>query len=277
MICIVIPALNEEARLRNVLPLIPPRLRGHEVSVVVVSDGSTDHTVEVAKENRAVVVALPVSGGKGVALRAGVDRATAIGFDYLVTMDGDGQHDPADLHRLVRPVLVDDFDAAFGSRYLSDPRRGNTPINRFLVKGVTAAYLKQKTGISLTDPFCGYRCFSRAALSSIAFEGNHYEGELEAIFDAAIHGLRIAEVPVRRIYSHQTSKMGNHGGRFRGRMWVLRQYLSTTRRKSRGLQTEWRGHGRVPENETSSRGLPGAGSEEKGTSVESKDGFQSGG
>jgi glycosyltransferase involved in cell wall biosynthesis len=236
MICVVIPALNEEPRLRAILPLIPARLAGHHVTVVVVNDGSSDHTGQVAKELGAVLVSLPTNRGKGAALKLGVDRAMAIGFDYLVTMDGDGQHDPSELYRLVQPLLGDSFDAAFGSRYLSDSRRGITPINRFLVKSATIAYLKRRTGISLTDPFCGYRCFSQTAMRSIHFEGSDYQGELETIFDAAINNLRVIEVPVKRIYSHETSKMTAHRGKFRGRMWVLRQYLSTIQRKSRELR-----------------------------------------
>jgi polyprenyl-phospho-N-acetylgalactosaminyl synthase len=236
MICIVIPALNEEARLRTILPLIPSRLYDQQVTVVVVSDGSTDHTAEVANENGAVLVSLPTNCGRGAALRAGLDRARTIGFDYLVTMDGDGQHDPADLQELLRPLVADACDVSFGSRYIRDPGRGVTPINRWLIKKATMVGLRRTIGGTPTDPYCGYRGFSHASLEFIQFRGNHYEGELEVIFDAAIHDLRVAEVPVRKIYSQETSKMGARGGRLRGRIWVLAQYVSTIRRKSRELR-----------------------------------------
>jgi glycosyltransferase involved in cell wall biosynthesis len=210
------------------------------IAIIVVSDGSTDGTGRVVSETNAIYVELPRNQGKGAALRAGLARAVELPFQYLITMDGDGQHDPGDLEQLLRPVVHGGYDATFGSRYLKNTTCGKTPINRFWVRRATVAYLKRTLGMTFTDPFCGYRCFSRSALEKISFTGNAYHSELEAIFDACIHRLRVVEVPVKKIYGTGMSKMGNHGGPILGRIRVLGQYLSTVRRKScdlRGMRT----------------------------------------
>jgi glycosyltransferase involved in cell wall biosynthesis len=236
VICILIPALNEEAGLRALLPSIPRRLLGMPISVVVVSDGSTDGTHRVVEANAAVLVDLPANQGKGAALRAGLAYAAQLQFEHLITMDGDGQHAAADLERLLAPVAAGICDASFGSRYMQDARCGTTPWNRFLVRRAMVKYLHRRLGTTFTDPFCGYRCFTRAALEHIHFDGDGYHSELEAIFDAVINQLTVVDVPIRRIYGPATSKMGAGGSAFRGRVRVLGQYLEVVTRKSRELR-----------------------------------------
>jgi glycosyltransferase involved in cell wall biosynthesis len=234
MICVVIPAFNEEGPLRSLLHRLPDRIAGLPVAVVVVSDGSTDHTERCARECGVTVVSLPYNSGKGAALKAGLARAAAMDYSCLVTMDGDGQHDADDLEPLVLPVVAGEYDVALGSRYLETSRRGSAPLNRYMVRAATIAVLKRATGRSFTDPYCGYRCFSREALERIRFHGDQYHGELEAIFDAHLHELRVTEVAVKRIYTANSSKMGSHGGTLVGRIRTIAQYLSVIGSKSRG-------------------------------------------
>jgi glycosyltransferase involved in cell wall biosynthesis len=236
MICVVIPAFNEEGSLRSLLHRLPDRIAGLPVTVVVVSDGSTDHTEECARDCGVVVVSLPSNSGKGAALKAGLARAAQMKYGYLVTMDGDGQHDIDDLERLALPVVAGDYDVALGSRYLEESRGDRAPLNRYLVRAATIAVLKRATGRSFTDPFCGYRCFSWEALQHIRFHGDQYHGELEAIFDAHLHKLRVTEVAIKRIYTGNSSKMGAHGGTLVGRIRTIAQYLSVIGNKSRARE-----------------------------------------
>jgi glycosyltransferase involved in cell wall biosynthesis len=236
VIAVVVPAFNEADRLRVLLPRIPVCLFGAPVQVIVVSDGSTDGTEAVALDHGAVLVRLPAHRGKGAALRAGFTHALKLDPSQLVTMDADGQHDPADLERLVEPVLAQECAVAAGNRFLSDPSRGSAPLNRYLVRKALVAALRVTIGRTYTDPCCGYRCFSRQALQAIRLQGDHYQSELEALFEAAIHGLSVAEVPVRRDYPPGCSKMGAQFGRLAGRLWVISQYISTITRKSRELR-----------------------------------------
>jgi glycosyltransferase involved in cell wall biosynthesis len=236
VIAVVVPAFNEANPLQALLPRIPACLFGEPVQVIVVSDGSTDGTEAVALDRGAVLVRLPRHRGKGAALRAGFARAMDLGPSLLVTMDADGQHDPADLERLVQPVMAGECAVAAGSRFLSDPFRGPAPLNRYLVRKVLVAALRATLGRAYTDPCCGYRCFSVQALQVIRLQGDHYQSELEALFEAAIHGLRVVEVPVRADYPPGCSKMGARFGRLAGRAWVISQYVWTIARKTRELR-----------------------------------------
>jgi glycosyltransferase involved in cell wall biosynthesis len=236
VISVVIPAFDEAARLRPLLPRIPACLFGVPVQVIVVSDGSTDGTDAIALDHGAVLVRLPMHRGKGAALRAGLARAAELGPSQLVTMDADGQHDPADLERLVQPVMAGECALAAGSRFLSDPSRGPAPLNRYLVRRALVAALRATLGRTYTDPCCGYRCFSFEALQAIRLQGDHYQSELEQLFEAAIHGLSVIEVPVRADYPAGCSKMGARFGRLAGRTWVISQYVATIARKTRELR-----------------------------------------
>lgn len=151
-------------------------------------------------------------------------------------MDADGQHDPADLEQLVGPVLAGECELAAGSRFLPDSARGPAPLNRYLVRKALIAALRSTLGRTYTDPCCGYRCFSFQALARVRLRRNHYQSELETLFEAAIHGLAVTEVPVRANYPPDCSKMGARFGRLAGRMWVLGQYASTITAKARELR-----------------------------------------
>jgi glycosyltransferase involved in cell wall biosynthesis len=232
VIAVVVPAFNEAAGLRTLLPRIPTCLFGVPIQLIVVSDGSTDATEAVALDHGAALIRLPKHRGKGAALRAGFAQAIEVYPSQLVTMDADGQHDPADLERLVRPVMAGECALATGSRFLSDPSRGPAPLNRYLVRKVLIAALRATLGRTYTDPCCGYRCFSFQALQVIRLQGDHYQSELEALFEAAIHGLRVVEVPVRRDYPPGCSKMGARFGRLAGRALVICQYVVTIATKT---------------------------------------------
>jgi polyprenyl-phospho-N-acetylgalactosaminyl synthase len=239
VIAVVVPAFNEADRLRILLPRVPACLLGMPVRVVVVSDGSTDGTETVARDHGAVLVRLPRHRGKGAALRAGIARAMEMDLNLLVTMDADGQHDPADLERLVRPVMAGECALAIGSRFLSCRSRGPAPVNRYLVRKVLVATLRAALGRTYTDPCCGYRCFSVQALQAIRLQGDHYQSELETLFEAAIHRLSVTEVPVRADYPPGSSKMGARFGRLAGRVWVISQYAWTIARKTRALRRDY--------------------------------------
>lgn len=235
MIYVLIPAFNEAAHLARLLPKVASRLEGRPVHTIVVCDGSTDGTCRVAADNGASVIKLWPNSGKGRAVRAGAARLAGRDFDAVVTMDGDGQHDPADLARLVRPVLANECDIAIGSRYLADSSRGLTPVNRYLVRTLFTHALRRRLEQPVTDPFAGYRCMSPRAFRRVRLTGNRYEGELEVRFEADLHDLEVFEVPIERIYAGGQSKMGETGGTLGGRLSVLRSYVTTTRRKTREL------------------------------------------
>ncbi len=235
MIYVVIPAFNEAGSLARLVPEIPDSLEGRPVMTVVVCDGSTDGTCQVALDYGASVVSLWPNSGKGAAIQAANPILVGRDFDAVVFMDGDGQHDPADLSALVRPVVFGDCEVVIGSRYANDPSRGSTPLNRYLVRSFFTWVLGRRLEQDVTDPFTGFRCLSRDAFDSIRLTGARYEGELEVRFEAEIHDLTVSEVEVRRIYGGDFSKMRANGGMIGGRMRVVRGYASTLRRKTKEL------------------------------------------
>ncbi|MFQ5967521.1 MAG: glycosyltransferase family 2 protein [Acidimicrobiia bacterium] len=240
MIFVLIPAFNEAGRLKELLPGIPDSVDDSAVRTIVISDGSTDGTPEIAAELGAEVIALPSNRGKGAALRKGAAALENRALDCVVLMDGDGQHDPSFLSSVVAPVLSGDYHVVVGSRYLDDPKRGATPRNRYLVRRLVTWYLRRRLSQPVTDPFSGYRCLSQFAFDTISLRGNEYEGELEMRFEAEIHGLELEEVPIPRVYMDNFSKMGSHGGPLVGRLRAIGQYVRTIVRKRRELASATR-------------------------------------
>jgi glycosyltransferase involved in cell wall biosynthesis len=236
MIRLVIPAFNEAGPLESLLPRLPVSIAGHDVVALLVSDGSTDATVDVATRFGIAVMDLQPNRGKGSAVRAALAEIEELPADVIVFMDADGQHNPDDLPRLVAPLFSGQCDIALGSRYAFDESRGNTPPNRYLVRSGTVALLSRILGTRFSDPYCGFRAFTRSALNTVEFCGTRYEGELEVLFDACRCGLTVAEVPIGRIYGPATSKMSADGGRLVGRLRAIRQYAGTIVRKTRQLR-----------------------------------------
>lgn len=235
MITIVIPAYNEAPALARLLSTLPERLDGRVVRPLVVNDGSTDGTADLAHTHGVEVIDLWPNQGKGAALRAGLALVRSQPVTCVVLMDADGQHDPRALASLVGPVLAGDCDIVCGSRYLSDDRRRNTPVNRYLVRRVVVRALHRRLGMGITDPFSGYRCLSASVARTWAPHGDHYEAELELLFDAVRNGWVVREVAIDRIYTGQCSKMGATCGPLVGRLRVLRQYAATIARKTEEL------------------------------------------
>lgn len=227
---VVIPAFNEAEKIGAVLADMPEKVNGHDVLVLVVDDGSTDGTSEVASRMGVEVYIQKPNQGKGAALRRGMEEAKVLPLDVLVWMDSDGQHRPKDLARITLPVLAGEADMVVGSRYMT-PSKTKAPLNRRLVRDSTIRAVRQITGEILTDPFSGFRAFSRRAVAAIELCGNGYESELEALFCVARAGLTVQETPIDRIYGPNTSKMGFHRGRILGRMTVIGGYARTVARE----------------------------------------------
>lgn len=238
VITIVMPAYNEAGRIGSVLERLPSLLLGERLHVVVVDDGSTDATADRARDHGASVIRLSRNSGKGAAMKVGLEAATEAYPSAVVFMDTDGQHDPADLRSVVEPVVTDRADMVVGSRYMVDGSRCNTPRNRYAVRCMVRGMLRRILHIPVTDPFSGYRCLSPEAASAMEFFGDHYETELEMAFEAARLDLRVAEVPIRRIYGAGMSKMGARLGPALGRLSVISQYASAILRGTARLVTQ---------------------------------------
>jgi glycosyltransferase involved in cell wall biosynthesis len=188
-----VPAYNEERNVGRVLD----ELRAFDpgLDVVVVSDGSVDGTARVAREHGAHVVQLPFNLGIGGAVQTGFRYAYEHGYDLVVRCDGDGQHVPGELPKVLEPVLADRADIAVGSRFAGGDGYRSSATRRVgirLLALVVSAIARQR----VTDTTSGFQALNRKALVLFAADYPHDYPEVEGLVLTVKHRLRLEEVPV---------------------------------------------------------------------------------
>lgn len=190
---IVIPAFNEGQNLRRLLPellrFVAP------ADVVVVDDASLDETSEVAQASGVRCLRLPVNLGIGGAVQAGFRLAVREGYDAAVQLDGDGQHPPAELQRLLAPLEADETDVVLGSRFCG---RGQAKIPLLRKIGIRFFQLLNTLllGVRVSDSTCGYRAYNRRAIELLSRVYPQDYPEPEAIVLLARNGFRMQEAAI---------------------------------------------------------------------------------
>jgi glycosyltransferase involved in cell wall biosynthesis len=192
-VVVVIAALNEEESVGQVLRDTPKRACGLDVDRLVIDDGSTDATAEVAASNGAHVVRLARNCGHGVALRVGYELARRRGARFVVTLDADGQWDPVELPRVLEPLARDEADMVIGSRVLGSTEADD----QFRQVGVHvfAALVRLLTGARVTDTSSGYRAMRAEVTETVRQEQVQYQTS-ELLIGAIFQGYRIVERPI---------------------------------------------------------------------------------
>jgi glycosyltransferase involved in cell wall biosynthesis len=190
----IVPAFNEEGSIGRVID----ELRAFDpgLEVVVVSDGSTDRTPEIAAARGAHVLRLPFNLGIGGAVQTGFRFAWEHGFDLAVRVDGDGQHDPAELPAILAPVLAGEADIAVGSRFAGAAGYRSTRSRRLgirILAGTVSLLVRQR----VTDPTSGFQALNRHGIALFAADYPHDYPEVEATVMLFKHRLRLREAPVR--------------------------------------------------------------------------------
>lgn len=187
-------AYEEEGNIGQVLERMPPSSCGLEVATVVVVDGGHDATGEIAQQAGAITFVLPVNLGHGVALRVGYQLCVAQGAQYVVTLDADGQNDPAEMDRMLEPLVADAADFVVASRRLGEDRTGD----RYRQAGVVlfARLVNLLTGARLTDTSNGYRALRSSMLADLLpyLHQDQYQ-TAELLITALSRGWRVAERP----------------------------------------------------------------------------------
>ena len=205
----IVPAFNEERNVGRVLDEL--RAIDPGIDVVVVSDGSTDRTAEVASAGGAYVIGLPFNLGIGGAVQTGFRHAWEEGYELAVRLDGDGQHDPNELGRLVAPVVAGDADIAIGSRFTAAGGYRSSAARRVGIR-VLAWVVSIIAGQRLTDTTSGFQALNRKAIRLYAADLPHDYPEVEGMVMAIRHRIRIVEVPVTmREREHGRSSIGALG------------------------------------------------------------------
>ena len=190
MLVAVIPAYNEEKRIRAV---VSETLK-YVDKVVVVNDGSTDSTAQQATVRGVVVLSHAINVGKGAAVRTGCDYALSLGATQLVLLDGDGQHEPHEIPRFAQHLAS--HDIVFGSR----TRSKKMPALMRLGNWGLTMMSKVLFGIAVEDSQGGYRAMTADAYRTVRWDSSDYGMESEMIVRAGVAKLSFTEIPIKTIY-----------------------------------------------------------------------------
>ena len=193
---VLIPAFNEEKNIQNVIQNIPRKILGiDEVKVLVVNDGSTDRTIDMATNGGADrIVSHKINSGVGAAFMTGIRNANIMNADIVVAVDGDSQFDSQQIHELIAPILNNQADVVIGSRFQRGKPKNIPRIKYFgnkIFTRIVSSLVQQK----FTDTQTGFRAYSKNALLNISVV-NDFTYTQEVLIDLKFKGMQIVEVPV---------------------------------------------------------------------------------
>jgi len=201
---VIIPAFNEEGSIGKVVEEVKTQLPG--MDVLVVNDGSSDLTSEIAQSRGAIVLDLPFNLGIGGAMQAGYKYAYEKGYDIAIQVDGDGQHDPREISKLLRALGEGNVDVAMGSRFIGDSQYKVSVMRRLgilILSKAISMIVRQK----VTDPTSGFRAANRRAIQlfSVNYPQDYPEPEAMVLLHQC--GLKMKEIPVKinQRYSGESS------------------------------------------------------------------------
>jgi len=188
-----VPAYNEEKTIAKIVLLA----QKHVDTVVVVDDGSEDLTGEIAKRLGAYVVRHDTRKGYGAAIQTCFKTARDLNADIMVTLDADGQHDPEEIPKLIKPILDNEADIVIGSRFLNTKSINEIPLYRRLgIKTITYLTRKATGNRKLSDAQSGFRAYSRKAIEELEIEETGMSVSTEILLKAAEKKLNIVEAPI---------------------------------------------------------------------------------
>jgi glycosyltransferase involved in cell wall biosynthesis len=198
--CVIIPGYNEHGRIGKVVEGV----KRHAEHIVVVDDGSKDDTGIEAGKAGAVVLRHEMNKGKGIALNTGFKYARDNGFEFVITMDADGQHAPEDIPAFVEAYGRNRTPVIVGSRM---DRAEAMPLVRKLTNRFMSWLLSRKMGQRVPDTQSGYRLFRCDVIPDVPEESGRFAAESEALLMLAADGVKIGSVPIQVIYRDEKSKI----------------------------------------------------------------------
>jgi glycosyltransferase involved in cell wall biosynthesis len=203
---VIVMAYNEAQVIRQVVR----RVLSMGARVVVVDDASTDGTLDELRGLPISALRHAVNLGQGAAIQTGVDYAIGRGARFLVTFDGDGQHDERDIPRLIQALDEDGFDVALASRFLGREATGMSRVRRWLLRAAIL-YTRWTTGLPLTDAHNGFRAFRAEAAPALRLTQNRMAHASEILQRIKDGGLRWVEVPTVVRYTDYSRAKGQTG------------------------------------------------------------------
>ena len=209
---IAIPVYNEE----KYVPRVLAHVLEYADDVIVIDDGSTDRTPTLLARHPVDVIRHGTNRGYGRSMRDAFAIASCRGYDWLVTMDCDEQHEPAEIPNFLAAAAEDGYDVISGSRYLDlaalrgdadSPPPDRRKINEVITEEINQR-LSERLGVHLTDSFCGFKAYRTSAVRRLSLSEDGYAFPMQFWVQAAAQNLRIRELPVRLIYNDPTRTFG---------------------------------------------------------------------
>ncbi|MGB2629983.1 MAG: glycosyltransferase family 2 protein [Candidatus Omnitrophota bacterium] len=198
---VIIPSYNEARTIGKIVRDIVKI----GLNVLVIDDGSIDHTEREALDNGALVIRHTENLGKGVSVREGIQYVLEkMNYEWMIMMDGDGQHDSADILAFMDVTRKEDVDIVIGNRMLQTK---TMPSSRYWTNKFTSWVLSKLCGQDIPDSQCGYRLIKIDALKTLKLTSAKYDIESEIIIEAAEDNLKIRSVPIRTIYGEEVSSI----------------------------------------------------------------------
>jgi len=204
-VAIVMPARNEAAVIGTVLSHIPPKIDEFATIPIVVDDGSTDSTGDVARNAGARVLHHITNLGVGMATITGLKAAQQLDADVIVTMDSDGQHDPAEIEKLVQCLIKGNFDVVIGSRMFDST---GMPVSRLAANLLLNLVTFLVYGKIVSDSQSGFKVFSRQGLAAMDLNSSGYEICSEIVGEIYRKNLRYKSVPISAVYTPYSRAKG---------------------------------------------------------------------
>ena len=196
LLCVMMPALNEEATIGDVISRIPREIEGiSKVVVLVLDDGSSDATKDVSIKAGAEVISHSSNRGLGVAFRTGTSAALSMGADYIVNMDSDGQFDPADIPTLLAPLMEGRADCVTASRFADKALVPKMNQVKLYGNHIMSWLISKLVGKRYYDVSCGFRAYTADTLRHMNLQGR-FTYTQETFMDLQFKGLQILEIPV---------------------------------------------------------------------------------
>lgn len=203
---ILIPAYNEENVLKKVLGGVKKiKIAGINREIVLIDDGSTDKTFQIANNCNVIVLQHLLNRGLGGALATGLEYARRNHSDVVVTFDADGQHNPSDIVKVIKPILKKQADFAIGSRLLNNSKM---PLDRKIINIGANVLSYILFGVWVTDTQSGLRALNKRAVAKINIKMNRMEVSSEFLREAKKNKLKIKEIPIKAIYSEYSRSKG---------------------------------------------------------------------
>jgi len=206
-IVVVIPAYNEEKSIGKVIKSIPD----YTDDIIVINDGSTDKTADIAQENGSIVITHDKNKGVGTSFNTGMRKALELDPDIMINIDADGQFNPKDIIKLIEPIILRKADFVTASRFMRSDRYPKMRRIKFMGNKVMSFFISKISGQKFYDVSCGFRAYSKDALLKLNLFGE-FTYTQETFLNLAVKNVSIMEIPieVRGIREHGKSKVATN-------------------------------------------------------------------